>query len=195
MRVKSAAFALVILFLIAVAGCGKKPEVAPATNASTTDSGKGAPFESAKPPSVMERLTSKTVTVPEGAVFTVRLNETVSSKKNNSGDKFTATVVEPVEVDGKVAIPKGSTVTGTVTDAKALGKIKGGAVLRLLLDSVTVGDSKYDIETTAVARSLKGKGKRTAEFTGGGAGGGALIGALAGGGKGALIGGLLGGGE
>ena len=40
--------------------------------------------------------------------------------------------------------------------------------------------------------SRKGKGKRTAEMTGDGAGGGALIGGLADGGKGALIGGLIG---
>ncbi len=194
MRVRSAAFALVILFLLAAFGCGKKPEVAPGT-ASTTDSAKGSESANeAKPPSLMERLSSKPVTVPEGTVLTVRLNETISSKRNNSGDKFTGTVEEPVELDGKVVIPKGSSVGGTVTEAKPLGKIKGGATLRLVLDSVTVGNSTYDIQTSAVARSLKGKGKRTAEFTGGGAGGGALIGALAGGGKGALIGGLLGGG-
>jgi hypothetical protein len=195
MRVKPAASALVILFLLAAFGCGKKPEVTPGTNASTTDSAKGSESaKEAKPPSLMERLSSKPVTLPEGTVLTVRLNETISSKRNNSGDKFTGTVEEPVEVDGKVVIPKGSSVGGTVTEAKPLGKIKGGATLRLVLDSVTVGNSTYDIQTSAVARSLKGKGKRTAEFTGGGAGGGALIGALAGGGKGALIGGLLGGG-
>ena len=50
----------------------------------------------------------------------------------------------------------------------------------------------YDVQTSSVSRSLKGKGKRTATFIGGGAGGGALIGGLAGGGKGALIGAALG---
>jgi hypothetical protein len=141
----------------------------------------------------MERLTSKPVTLPEGTVLTVRLNEKVSSKESSSGDRFTATVAQPVQVDGKDVIPKGAAVTGTVTEAKARGKIKGAATLRLVLDSVTVNDKKYDIQTTAVARSMQGKGKRTAEFAGGGAGAGALIGGLAGGGKGLGIGLLAGG--
>jgi hypothetical protein len=199
MRIKSAAFAVAILLLIAAAGCSKKPEETSGTTSTTADSAKssampGSAKESAKAPGVMEHLAPKPVTLAEGTVLTVRLNETVSSKRNNSGDKFTGTVEEPVEVGGKVVIPKGAAVTGIVTEAKPLGKIKGAATLRLVLDSVTIKDSKYDIQTTAVARSLKGKGKRTAEFGGGGAGAGALIGALAGGGKGAAIGALVGGG-
>ena len=50
----------------------------------------------------------------------------------------------------------------------------------------------YSVATSSYEATAKGKGKRTAGFVGGGAGGGALIGGLAGGGKGALIGGLLG---
>jgi len=55
-----------------------------------------------------------------------------------------------------------------------------------------VGGVPTTIETSNYAVSVKGKGKRTAVVTGGGAGAGALIGGLAGGGKGALIGGLVG---
>jgi hypothetical protein len=185
MRVKVAVYAALVLMLI-VAGCAKKPEEGAGTATANSSN------EAAKAPGLISRLTSKAVTLPEGTVLTVRLGETVSSKRNNPGDKFTGTVERPVEVEGKVVIPKGAAVTGTVTDAKALGRFKGRAVLRLVLDSVAVNDSKYDIQTTAVTRSLRGKGKRTAEFVGGGAGAGALIGGLAGGGKGALIGGLVG---
>jgi len=203
MRVKSAIFAVMILLLITGAGCGKKPEETSGTtpqnsttppNSPNTTAPQGQAQQAPNPPSVIERVISKPVTLPEGTVLTVRLNESLSSKANSSGDKFTATVEQPVEAEGKVVVPKGAEVTGTVTDAKPLGKIKGGASLRVVLDSVTVKDSKYRIETTSVARSLQGKGKRTAEIGGGGAALGGIIGALAGGGKGAAIGVLAGGG-
>jgi hypothetical protein len=199
MRVKSAAFAVAILLVFAAAGCSKKPEETPGATSTTANSptSSAAPAsasESAKAPAAMEQPAPQPVTLPEGTVLTVRLGETVSSKTNNAGDRFTATVAEPVEVGGKLLIPKGSAVTGTVAEAKSLGKIKGAASLRLVLNSVTVKDKKYGIETSAVARSIKGKGKRTAEFGGGGAGLGAVVGGIAGGGKGAAIGALLGGG-
>jgi hypothetical protein len=79
-------------------------------------------------------------------------------------------------------------------DAKPLGRFKGGAVLRLKLDSVEVHGKEHRVETSALVRSAKGKGKRTAAMAGGGAGLGALIGGLAGGGKGAAIGAIAGGG-
>ncbi len=63
-----------------------------------------------------------------------------------------------------------------------------------MLETVTLNNDSYDVQTSSVNRYQKGKGKRTATFIGGGAGGGALIGGLAGGGKGALIGAALGGG-
>ena len=203
MRVKSAAYAVAILHVFAAAGCSKKPEetsgaTSTTANSPTSAAAPASASESAKAPAAMEQPAPppapKPVTLPEGTVLTVRLGESVSSKTNNAGDRFTATVAEPVEVGGKVVIPKGSAVTGTVAEAKSLGKIKGAASLRLVLDSVTVKDKKYGIETSAVARSIKGKGKRTAEFGGGGAGLGAVIGGIAGGGKGAAIGALLGGG-
>ena len=127
-------------------------------------------------------------TVPAGEHIVIRLGETITSKKNNSGDAFSGTVAEPVTVNGQTVIPEGSGATGTVADAKPLGKFKGGAVLRVVLNSVTVNGKNYRIETEANTHSLKGKGKRSAVAIGGGAGLGALIGGIAGGGKGAAIG-------
>ena len=124
----------------------------------------------------------------------VRLGQAVGSKISSPGQGFTATVAQPVEVDGKVLIPSGTEASGTVAEAVPLGRFKGGARLRLSLDSVKVGGNTYKVETAAIAQSAKGKGKRTAVAVGGGAGLGAIIGGLAGGGKGAAIGALAGGG-
>jgi len=137
-------------------------------------------------------MVSKPLIVPAGTVLTVRLGQAVGSKISTAGQTFTATLATPVSVDGKTAIPAGATASGTVVDAKPLGRFKGGASLELRLTSITVNGSDQSISTSAVTRTEKGKGKRTAVLAGGGAGLGALIGGLAGGGKGAAIGALAG---
>ncbi len=174
------------LLLLFLAGCSSKPSDKLADNSGDTSK--------SQPPSLLSKLESKPVVLPEGTVVTVRLSHSLSSKGNKAGDAFSGVVAEPVEADGKVVIPKDSPATGTVTSAVPLGKFKGGAKLAIVLDSVTINGTKYDVQTTSVSRSMKGKGKRSAAMIGGGAGGGALIGALAGGGKGAAIGALVGGG-
>ena len=134
----------------------------------------------------------KQVTLPPGTAITVRLASAVGSKLSAKDDHFSATVATPVQVDGKVVLPAGAEALGRVVEAVPQGRFKGAAVLRLVLETVTANNSSYDVQTSSVSRYLKGKGKRTATFIGGGAGGGALIGGLAGGGKGALIGAALG---
>jgi hypothetical protein len=134
------------------------------------------------------------VVVPAGTNLTVRLGQAVGSKISQPGESFTATLSAPVEVNGDTVIPRGASASGVVVDAKPLGRFKGGAVLEVKLTSITVNGREKSIETSAVTRTQKGKGKRTAVLAGGGAGVGALIGGLAGGGKGAAIGALAGGG-
>ena len=97
-------------------------------------------------------------------------------------------------VGGRTAIPAGAKVSGTVVDAKPLGRFAGGASLSLRLNSVDINGMGVPITTSSVTQVEKGKGKRTAVLAGGGAAVGALIGGLAGGGKGAGIGALAGGG-
>ena len=130
--------------------------------------------------------------LPAGSVLTVRLRQAVGSKISHSGDRFEATVAQPIERDGAVIVPEGAQVIGRVQSAAARGRFKGAAVLRLTLDSLTVKDKSYPLDTSSISRSMTGKGKRTAVLTGGGAGLGAVIGGLAGGGKGAAIGALAG---
>jgi hypothetical protein len=172
------------LFMLA---CSSKPS----DTASSTDT----PSSDTKSESTMAKMKaaiSNPVIVPAGTVVTIRLGETLGSKASQSGQAFTGTVATAVDVDGKTAIPAGSTATGTVVQAAPLGRFKGGAILSLKLTSVNVDGKEHQVETAALVRSLKGKGKRTATLIGGGAGLGALIGGLAGGGKGAAIGAVAG---
>ena len=174
-------FASLFLFLWAAISIGCSSKSAEESSDSSAPASKSAGL-----------FGPKEVTLPAGTALTVRLASTVGSKTNSVGDHFTATIATPVEVSGKVVLPKGADVQGKVVDAKSQGRFKGGASLSLALESVTVGGDAYDIKTNSVSRYQKGKGKRSAAMIGGGAGGGALIGALAGGGKGALIGAALG---
>ncbi len=179
--------------LLALAGCQKSADqqqaaaTDPNSSTSTPDSGASSskPAREAPP-------RPRPIVVPAETVISVVLDERVGSKISTPGQTFTATLREPVEVDGRVAIPKGARATGIVRDAKPAGRFKGGAVLELTLTSIEVNGTNYDVHTTSPTETSKGKGKRTAAMVGGGAGGGALIGGLAGGGKGAIIGGLIG---
>jgi len=144
-----------------------------------------APAAPAPPPPIV---------VPAGTAITMRLAQSVGSKISQAGQSFSGTVAHPVVVGGATAIPAGAKVSGTVIDAKPLGRFAGGASLSLRLNSVDIQGSDVPIKTSSVTQVEKGKGKRTAVLAGGGAAVGALIGGLAGGGKGAGIGALAGGG-
>jgi hypothetical protein len=146
----------------------------------------------APPPPPVEKPKPQPVVVPSGTTLTITVGQALSSKTSQTGQTFIGTLAQPVSVGGKTAIPAGSTVSGTVVAAKAKGKIKGQGELTLTLTSVTVRGQTHSIQTGAWDSTVKGKGKRTAVATGGGAAGGALIGGIAGGGKGAGIGALVG---
>ena len=132
--------------------------------------------------------------IPAGTHIAVTTRQALGSKISQAGETFTATVARPIMVDGQTVIPRGARATGTVEDAKSLGRFEGQARLVLRLDAVRVNGGTYQIRSNGLERVEQGKGKRSAGFIGGGAGLGAIIGGIAGGGKGALIGGLAGGG-
>jgi hypothetical protein len=129
------------------------------------------------------------VTAAAGSAVTVTVTEQLSASHNNVGDGFTGVLAAPVRSSGGATIfPRGAHVVGTVVAAKGRGRFKGSGALGIAVTSI----SGTPVSVTPYEKEQSGKGKRTAGFIGGGAGGGALIGGLAGGGKGALIGGLLG---
>lgn len=154
------------------------PAVAPATPAP-------APVAAAPPPPPEPVK----LTAPAGASVVVTVTEQLSASKNSVGDTFTGVLAQSVKTSGGATVfPRGAHVVGTVVAAKGQGKFKGSGALGVQVTSI----AGRQVSTSSYEKEQKGKGKRTAGFIGGGAGGGALIGGLAGGGKGALIGGLIG---
>ena len=134
------------------------------------------------------------VVIPAGTLLTITIDQTVSSQTNNNGDPFAASLAAPISIGGATILPTGTRAKGTVVRADSAGRVKGGALLSLTLDSITLNGQAYSIQTSEFEETIKGRGKRTAIGAGGGAAFGAIVGGLAGGGKGAAIGALAGGG-
>jgi hypothetical protein len=130
--------------------------------------------------------------VPAGTSISVKLASTLGSKISHPGDAFQAATISSVRIHGDTVIPAGSSASGVVVEARERGRIKGEGELTIRLTGINIRGRYYPVETAVLSETLKGKGKRTAVTTGGGAGAGALIGGLAGGGKGAGIGALVG---
>jgi hypothetical protein len=191
----SFAMPLICLSFI-LAGC-QKPAGQPATSSGSNNAAPAAtdaqsatnqaPANAPAPPPA-----PAPVVVPRGTAIEVVLDQPLSSKTSTEGQSFSATVVDPVVVDGEVVIPKHAHARGVVTSVKSAGRFKGASELGLALRHIEIKGQRYEIAASTPELSKKGKGKRTGALIGGGAGGGALIGGLAGGGKGALIGGLIG---
>jgi hypothetical protein len=174
--------------LLLLAGCGKSNNTTNQPNQGDNSANQSAQQQAGSSGSSSAPAQPSPIVVPAGTSIPVVLTTSLSSYSNKSGDEFEGSVAAPVIVDGQEAIRKGAEVKGTVVDAKKQGAIKGQAILSITLTSIRVAGRTHSIETSTYEAAEKGKGKRSAEITGGGAALGALIGGLAGGGKGAAIG-------
>lgn len=177
LRGSLSAFGLLLL----LAGCQKSAD-------QQQPAGGAAPSQAANQTAKEATSAAQPTVISAGTLISVVLDQSLGSKISSSGQQFSATVSHPVEADGQMVVPKGSSASGIVREAKPAGRLKGGAVLQLTLTSVEINGTSHRIHTNSPTEVSKGKGKRTAEMVGGGAGVGAIIGALAGGGKGAAIG-------
>lgn len=128
------------------------------------------------------------VTIPAGTRISVRTIDDIDSTKNHVGDRFKASLEEPLIANGNVVVPKGADVYGRLAESKTSGTFTGKSQLRLELTTIVVNGRSVPVGTGEYELSGKSRGASTAKRTVGGAAVGTIIGAIAGGGKGAAIG-------
>lgn len=135
------------------------------------------------------------VTVPAGTVLRLRLTRGFGSDSRLEAP-VSATLVNPIVVDGRTALRQGSVASGYVAEATRPGRVKGRGRVAVRFTRITPAglEERYSMQTrswVAVAPATK---KKDALTIGAPAAGGAVVGGIVGGKKGAGIGALAGGG-
>lgn len=131
-------------------------------------------------------VAQKTKTVPAGTEITVRLIDGIDSEKTGAGERFRASIDDPVIVGDTVIIPRNADATVQIV------KTDKNSELAVKLYDVTVNGKAVDAVSNYAQVKAPGKGKKYARRTVGLGGLGAAIGGIAGGGAGAAIGAVSG---
>ncbi len=150
--------------------------------------------DSVQSPSPVHRDQPLEVLIPAGTGFPARVTEQLTSKTAQQGDRFKALLDQDLTADGKVVVPRGSLLIGTVEEALQGGRVKGRASLTVTLEELQVGDTHAELTTNSVTIEAGSSKKKDAQTVGVAAGIGALLGAVLGGKSGAAIGATIGGG-
>jgi hypothetical protein len=138
---------------------------------------------------VQDQAVPASLHLASGTLVSARLTQTLSSKQNRSGDGFTATLEQPVVVNGWVVARRGQTVEGRVINVQKAGRIKGTSKLEVALTELTLVNGQQLPVHTRLIQAAGGTSKgRDANTIGTTTGVGAVIGAIAGEGHGAAIG-------
>ena len=187
-------YGVVLAGLLVSAGCSGPsapnneavpPAGEPAAGAPASAEPTGKPAESSP---VRSQTRPRPVTLAAGTALKVRTTSTLSTKSAEAGERFTATLAEPLIEGDRVIAAKGATVEGKIVESDDGGKVKGLARIAITLTSLHTTRGEVPISTASVGRQARATKKKDATKIGIGAGVGAAIGAIAGGGKGAAIG-------
>lgn len=127
--------------------------------------------------------------LPAGSFVTVRVNQLLSSDRNQTGDAFSASLVQPLIVDGVIVAQRGQTIGGRVVEAQKAGRVEGTSHLKIQLTDLTLVDGQVlPVQTQLISRNGPTSVGRDAGAIAGTTALGAATGAAAGWGTGAAIG-------
>jgi hypothetical protein len=131
--------------------------------------------------------------VAADSVLGLQIDTPATSERARVEDRIEARVIRDVTVGGRVAVPAGSQVVGSVTQVERGGKIKERARLGVRFHTLVLADgSRLNIQTETLLREGESPSKESTAKIGGAAAGGAVLGAILGGARGAVIGGAAG---
>jgi hypothetical protein len=149
-----AASAAVLLIVTFTTACARPP----AGNSSSAGDSQKLPFD--RQPrrdgiSPTQTWVPSATKLPEGTTIVVRLQSTLSSASSRPGDTFTATIDEPVEIEGHTALARGVTATGRVLESRNSSSGNSGSslepgYLRIVLEKLNIGDRAILIETSSI---------------------------------------------
>jgi hypothetical protein len=129
------------------------------------------------------------VQIKAGTWLPVRIEQQLSSDRNQQGEVFYATLAEPIVVNGVVIAHRGQSVIGRVTEAQKAGRSEGTSRLGVEITAITVADGeRVDVHTRIVQRNGQSSVGRDLGAMGQATAMGAAIGGISSGGKGAGIG-------
>jgi hypothetical protein len=129
------------------------------------------------------------LTIKPGTYVTIRINQPLSSDKNQVGDAFSATLVRPIVVDGVVVAERGQTLGGRVSEVQKAGRVSGVSKLGLQLTDIPVADGQQvPVQTQLISRQGPTSVGRDATAIGATTVVGAAVGAGVGGAGGAAVG-------
>jgi hypothetical protein len=105
----------------------------------------GLPRRSGPGPAATESsMTRKTVTVPAETQVSIQVLSGIHTKVNHANDLVTARLLQPVYVDGRVALPSGSILDGRITMIRNSGHVHRPAELGLRFDRIVLPDGQAE---------------------------------------------------
>jgi hypothetical protein len=131
--------------------------------------------------------------IPADSVIGLQVENAVTTERAKVEDTVRARVTRDVKVRDQVAIPAGARAEGSVTLVDRGGRLKDQARLGIRFHTIVLADgTRLPINTETIYRDGESPARESAAKIGGGAVGGAVLGAIFGGKKGAIIGSTVG---
>jgi len=154
---------------------------------------RGAIVETAPSPGVQPAPPTADM-LPAGSQMRVNINQALSTETSRVGDRFTATVTQPIVAqNGQTVIPAGAVVHGSVTGLAQGRRLGDQAAIRVNFDQITFGNQTYPFSADVIEADVQATGQPVGQHAAIGAAAGAVLGAVIGGGlRDILIGGALG---